>query len=72
MPEYPDITIYIERLNALVAGQTLENIRIANPFFLRTFDPSIDSLKGEKLNGLERLGKRIVFVFPQEHFLVLH
>jgi formamidopyrimidine-DNA glycosylase len=72
MPEYPDITIYIERLEALVKGQTLQNVRIANPFLLRTFDPPIESITGKKIIGFERMAKRIVFVFPDEYFLVLH
>ncbi len=72
MPEYPDITIYIERMHAFVVGQPLQDIRLASPFFLRTFDPPIDSLKGAVLQGIERLGKRIVFVFNDERFLVLH
>ena len=72
MPEYPDITIYIERLKAIVLGQPIENIRFANPFFLHSVDPQIDSIKNERVQGFERIGKRIVFVFPNEYFLVLH
>ncbi len=72
MPEYPDITIYIERLEAFNKGQTLENVRIANPFLLRTFDPPIDSIKGKQVTGFKRMGKRVVFVFPDEYFLIFH
>jgi formamidopyrimidine-DNA glycosylase len=72
MPEYPDITIYIERLTAFVQGQVIEQIRFASPFFLRTADPPIKSIHGAKVQGFERLGKRIVFVFPEERYLVLH
>jgi formamidopyrimidine-DNA glycosylase len=72
LPEYPDITIYIERLEALVKGQKLQNLRIANPFLLRTFDPGIESITGKEIIGFKRLGKRIVFVFPDEFFLILH
>jgi len=72
LPEYPDITIYIERLEAFNKGQTLENVRIANPFLLRTFDPPIDSIKGKQVTGFKRMGKRVVFVFPDEYFLIFH
>jgi formamidopyrimidine-DNA glycosylase len=72
LPEYPDITIYIERLQFFLKDQTLQQIRIASPFFLRTAYPPLDSIKGLKLSGVERLGKRIIFVFPGEYFLVLH
>ena len=72
MPEYPDITVYIERLEAFVQGQVIEQIRFAGPFFLRTADPPIKSIHGAKVRGFERLGKRIVFVFSEERYLVLH
>jgi formamidopyrimidine-DNA glycosylase len=72
MPEYPDITIYIERLEALVRGQPLEQIRFASPFFLRTTEPSIKTVHGAKVRGVERMGKRIVFVLDKERFLVIH
>ena len=72
MPEYPDITIYIERLNHFIKGRQLRRMRIANPFFLRTFDPPIESIHGVKLHEIERIGKRIVFEFRNDYFLVLH
>jgi len=72
MPEYPDITVYIERLEAFVKGQVLEQIRFASPFFLRTADPPIKTIHGAQVSGFERMGKRIVFVFDQEQYLLLH
>ena len=72
MPEYPDITIYIERLQHFVGGQQLQKVRIANPFFLRTFDPPIESIHGLKLKVIERIGKRMVFVLENDYFLILH
>jgi len=72
MPEYPDIVVYIESLQRFVQGQTLVRVRIAHPFVLRTVDPPITALHGKVLHDLERLGKRIVFVFDENHFLVLH
>lgn len=72
MPEYPDITVYIERLEALIQGQPLQGVRLGSPFLVRTTEPSIDSIVGSTVLGFRRMGKRIVFVFPEEHFLVLH
>jgi formamidopyrimidine-DNA glycosylase len=72
MPEYPDITIYIERLEAFVKGQHLDQIRFASPFFLRTAEPPIKTIHGAKISCFERMGKRIVFVFDKERYLVLH
>ncbi len=72
MPEYPDVMVYIERLRAFVQGQSLQRVRLASPFLLRTAEPPIGSIVGSRVLGIERIGKRIVFAFPEEHFLVLH
>jgi formamidopyrimidine-DNA glycosylase len=64
--------VYIEALHRCVQGQTLERVRIVHPFVLRTVDPPITALHGQVLHDLERIGKRIVFAFDEEHFLVLH
>lgn len=72
MPEYPDIVVYIESLRRFVQGQTLERVRIAHPFVLRTVEPPITALHSHVLRDLERIGKRIVFAFDEDHFLVLH
>ena len=60
MPELPDVTVYVERLRALIAGRTIEGIRIASPFVLRTVSPAPKELVGAKVESVERLGKRIV------------
>ena len=36
MPELPDLTVYIEHLDRRVIGETLQDIRLASPFVLRT------------------------------------
>jgi len=72
LPEYPDITVYIEHLAALFQGQSLQQVRLASPFLLRTFDPPITSIENKKVLGVERIGKRIVFVLEDDFFLVLH
>ena len=72
MPELPDITIYLEALSARVLNRTLDKLRLANPFVLRTVDPAPSDLAGKRVIDLRRLGKRIVFAFEDEIFLVLH
>lgn len=72
LPELPDITVYIEALEARIVGQTLRQIRVRGPFLVRTFDPSIDSLSGQKIIEIRRLGKRIAFRFEGGNWLVLH
>lgn len=72
MPELPDITVYVESLAARLRGDRLERVRIASPFLLRTAVPSISSVEGHAVAGVERLGKRIVISLEGERFLVLH
>lgn len=72
MPELPDITAYIEALEKRVVGQTLQRIRIANPFLLRTADPPISAAEGRSVREIRRIGKRIAFGLGDELWLVLH
>jgi formamidopyrimidine-DNA glycosylase len=72
MPELPDIIVYVEALNARIAGEPLEGIRIASPFLLRSVTQPLAAFDGRRVVGAERLGKRIVLAFDSELFLVLH
>jgi len=72
MPEYPDVTVYVERLSALAIGQPIEAIRIASPFVLRTVSPSPSELRGASIVSVERLGKRIVIGVAGDRFAVIH
>ncbi len=72
MPELPDVVVYVERLQALTVGQPLLGIRIASVFVLRTFSPSPQELVGLKVESVARLGKRIVFGFEGDRWLVIH
>ncbi len=72
MPELPDITIYLEALAARVLDQPLEQLRIGNPFIVRTITPSPGDIAGRRVVALHRRGKRIVFNLEGEIFIVLH
>ncbi len=72
MPELPDIAVYIRALEQRIQGQRLEGVELRQPFLLRSVDPPLREFLGRTLRGLRRLGKRIVFEFEGELFLVLH
>ncbi len=72
MPELPDITVYVEALEARLVGHVLERVRLNNPFLLRTFDPALQMIDGKRVRTLERLGKRIAIGLEDELWLVLH
>ena len=67
MPELPDVTVYVERVGERVIGQTLERVRLASPFLLRSVAPPLSSVDGKRVLGLERLGKRIVFALADDY-----
>jgi len=72
MPELPDIVMYLEALQSRVVGERLERLRIASPFLLRSVDPRPEDLAGRSVRRLGRLGKRIVFGFDDEYFVIVH
>jgi formamidopyrimidine-DNA glycosylase len=72
MPELPDITVYLERLRPRIEGQVLQKVELASPFLLRSVDPPLAEFVGQPIRELRRLGKRIVWCFDDERFLVLH
>jgi formamidopyrimidine-DNA glycosylase len=72
MPELPDIVVYIEALEKRILCRTLERAQIASPFLLRTIDPPLTAVTGQKVRELRRVGKRIAIGFENDVWLVLH
>lgn len=72
MPEYPDITVYIEALERHALGHTLQSVKLTTPFLVRTYQPPIQALERHSLTALRRVGKRIAFGFSNGHWMVLH
>lgn len=72
MPELPEITAYVEGLERTIAGQVLEKARVRSPSLVRTWDPPLSETEGRRVEGLSRLGKRIVWEMEDELFLVFH
>ena len=78
MPELPDIAAYIAALEARIPGRTLERVRLASPFLLRTVDPPLSGAEGKTVRELRRIGKRIAIGLGDgqnqegELWLVLH
>ena len=72
MPELPDVTVYVEALARRVVGARLERVRLLRPFVLRSVTPPLADAHGHVVQGVRRLGKRIVLALEGELFLVLH
>ena len=62
----------MEAMEPLIVGRTLERVRLANPFLLRTLEPPPASAEGRMVCGLRRVGKRIAIGVEEDVWLVLH
>jgi formamidopyrimidine-DNA glycosylase len=72
MPELPDLTVYLEALEARVLGQTLVRARLASPFLVRTAEPPLSSATGRPVRAVRRLGKRLILSLEGDLHLALH
>lgn len=72
MPELPDLVVYLDALATRVVGQPVQQVRLANPFVLRTVDPPLERVHGRMVRAVRRLGKRLVLEFDADLFVVLH
>ena len=72
MPELPDVALYVEHLSARLAGATLLRARVVSPNLLRTAEPPLASAEGRVVNGVRRMGKRIVLALEGDLFLAFH
>jgi formamidopyrimidine-DNA glycosylase len=72
MPELPDITAYITALEPRILGQSLQRVRLASVFLLRTVDPPLSAVEGRTVRLLRRIGKRIAIGVEGDLWLVLH
>lgn len=72
MPELPDVQVYLEALERRVVGHTLQKVRVVSPSVLRTYDPPLSAVEGRTVEGLRRIGKRLVWDMGDELFVVIH
>jgi formamidopyrimidine-DNA glycosylase len=72
VPELPDVELYLSALRKRIAGRRLERVRLATPFLLRSVEPPLTLVEGQVVCGFRRIGKRIVWEFAGDLFLVFH
>jgi len=72
VPEFPDVTVYVESIERRIAGATLNRIRFLSPFVLRSVDPAPADVEGKRVTGVRRIGKRIVIALEGDLFIVIH
>lgn len=72
MPELPDIKVYVHALRDRIDGSTLEGIRIASPFVVRSVAPRPAELAGLSVVGVGHQAKRIVVRLEREFCILMH
>jgi formamidopyrimidine-DNA glycosylase len=72
MPELPDLVVYLDALRPRILGQTLEALRIASPFLVRSVEPPIATAVDRRVVDLGRLGKRLVIGLEADLYLLIH
>ncbi len=72
MPELPDLLCYKEALEERIVGHPLRSIRLLSPFLLRSVDPPVEVFEDKIVHAIRLLGKRTIWEFPDDHFLVFH
>jgi formamidopyrimidine-DNA glycosylase len=72
MPELPDVTVYVEAIDARVHGRRLVRTIVKSPFLLRSADPPLTNLNMGTVREVRRIGKRIAIGFDGGLWLVLH
>jgi len=72
VPELPDISVYLDCLAPSILHQPLQRLIVRNPFVLRSVLPTVAEVERKRVQGLRRLGKRIVLALEDELFVVIH
>ena len=72
MPELPDVSVYVEALQARVVGHQLVRAMVKSPFLLRSTAPPISATYGRTVREIRRVGKQIAIGLEGGLWLVLH
>jgi formamidopyrimidine-DNA glycosylase len=72
MPELPDVTVYVEAIQARVAGHKLIRALVKSPFLLRSTTPPLSAAHGKTVREVRRLGKQIAIGLESDLWIVLH
>ena len=72
MPELPHVSVYVEAIQARVAGHKLARTIVKSPFLLRSTTPPITATAGKTVVEVRRVGKQIAIGVEGDIWLVLH
>jgi formamidopyrimidine-DNA glycosylase len=72
LPELPEVEITARLLDRALAGAEIESAVAPGINALKTFDPPLSSLAGERITGVRRRGKQLIVETTGELALLIH
>ncbi len=72
MPELPEVEAYLHALRPRIVGEELCGVRVRSFSVLKTYDPPVEAVAGAVVEGVSRLGKRIVLTLAGGLHIVIH
>ncbi|SDS10308.1 Fpg/Nei family DNA glycosylase [Agrococcus carbonis] len=72
MPELPEVEALAADLRGRLVGRVIRRVDVTEIAALKTFDPSVDALRGAAFTSADRRGKHLVLGVEGGLFLVLH
>jgi formamidopyrimidine-DNA glycosylase len=72
MPELPEVEITARLLDRALAGAEIESAQAPGINALKTFDPPLSALAGERVERVERRGKHVIVRTSGELALLVH
>src|ERR1700735_654398 len=72
MPELPEVEITARRLGEAVRGAELASVLALGVKVMRTFDPPLSTLEGQRIERVGRRGKHFVIEVSGDLVLLIH
>ncbi len=72
MPELPEVEITARLLDRALRGAEIESVSTPGINALKTFDPPLSALAGERVVGVRRRGKQLIVETTSELALLMH
>jgi formamidopyrimidine-DNA glycosylase len=72
MPELPEVEITARLLDRALRGAEIESVLAPGINALKTFDPPLSAMEGERIIGVRRRGKQFIIDLSGELALVIH
>lgn len=72
MPELPFVHVLVENLAAQAGGRRITHVRLTSASVLKTYDPPLDAVRGQLIQGIRRVAKLVVLDLSGDLSLVFH